>query len=276
MSLRVNNIELTERQVMAIVNVTDDSFYEHSRTISEAAIAERVKRVIAEGATILDVGGYSSRPGAEDIDVEQEWQRVEMGLRVIRQISKDVAISVDTFRSEVAERALQGYGPLIINDISAGEIDNRIIDVVAKYDVPYVAMHMRGTPQTMQQQIDLEQDITEQVCDYFRQRVEQLRSRGVNKLILDPGFGFAKSLKQNYELLLNLDRVCALGYPVLAGLSRKSMIYKLLGTSPSDDATLQGTKILNYQALCSGATILRVHDVKEAVEIVNMVGNNAK
>ena len=261
---------------MAIVNVTDDSFYEHSRTISEAAIAERVKRVIAEGATILDVGGYSSRPGAEDIDVEQEWQRVEMGLRVIRQISKDVAISVDTFRSEVAERALQGYGPLIINDISAGEIDNRIIDVVAKYDVPYVAMHMRGTPQTMQQQIDLEQDITEQVCDYFRQRVEQLRSRGVNKLILDPGFGFAKSLKQNYELLLNLDRVCALGYPVLAGLSRKSMIYKLLGTSPSDDATLQGTKILNYQALCSGATILRVHDVKEAVEIVNMVGNNAK
>ena len=261
---------------MAIVNVTDDSFYEHSRTISEAAIAERVKRVIAEGAKILDVGGYSSRPGAEDIDVEQEWQRVEMGLRVIRQISKDVAISVDTFRSEVAERALQGYGPLIINDISAGEIDDRIIDVVAQYDAPYVAMHMRGTPQTMQQQIDLEQDITEQVCDYFRLRVEQLRSRGVNKLILDPGFGFAKSLKQNYELLLNLDRVCALGYPVLAGLSRKSMIYKLLGTSPSDDATLQGTKILNYQALCQGATILRVHDVREAVEIVNMVGNNAK
>ena len=261
---------------MAIVNVTDDSFYADSRTISQAAIAERVKRVIAEGATILDVGGYSSRPGAEDIDVEQEWQRVEMGLRVIRQISEEVAISVDTFRSVVAERALQGYGPLIINDISAGEIDDRIIDVVAKYDVPYIAMHMRGTPQTMQQQIDLEQDITEQVCDYFRQRVEQLRSRGVNKLILDPGFGFAKSLKQNYELLLGLDKLCALGYPVLAGLSRKSMIYKLLGTSPSDDATLQGTKILNYQALCQGATILRVHDVREAVEVVNMVGNNAK
>ena len=276
MSLRVNNIGFSEPQVMAIVNVTDDSFYEHSRTISEAAIAERVKRVIAEGATILDVGGYSSRPGAEDIDVEQEWQRVEMGLRVIRQISEEVAISVDTFRSVVAERALQGYGPLIINDISAGEIDDRIIDVVAKYDVPYIAMHMRGTPQTMQQQIDLEQDITEQVCDYFRQRVEQLRSRGVNKLILDPGFGFAKSLKQNYELLLGLDKLCALGYPVLAGLSRKSMIYKLLGTSPSDDATLQGTKILNYQALCQGATILRVHDVREAVEVVNMVGNNAK
>ena len=273
MSLRVNNIELTKRQVMAIVNVTDDSFYADSRTISEAAIAERVRRAIAEGATILDVGGYSSRPGAEDIDVEQEWQRVEMGLRVIRQISEEVAISVDTFRSVVAERALQGYGPLIINDISAGEIDDRIIDVVAKYDVPYIAMHMRGTPQTMQQQIDLEQDITEQVCDYFRQRVEQLRSRGVNKLILDPGFGFAKSLKQNYELLLGLDKLCALGYPVLAGLSRKSMIYKLLGVSASDSATLEGTKILNYQALCQGATILRVHDVREAVEIVDLFNN---
>ena len=145
--------------------------------------------------------------------------------------------------------------------------------MVAKYDVPYVAMHMRGTPQTMQQQIDLEQDITEQVCDYFRQRVEQLRSRGVNKLILDPGFGFAKSLKQNYELLLGLDKLCALGYPVLAGLSRKSMIYKLLGVSASDSATLEGTKILNYQALCQGATILRVHDVREAVEIVDLCNN---
>ena len=273
MRLDFSGLNLAEPQVMAIVNVTDDSFYAGSRTLSEQAVIERVESAIAEGASILDVGGYSSRPGAKDISVEQEWQRVEMGLRCIRRVAPSAVVSVDTFRSEVAERALEGYGPLIINDISAGEIDNRIIDVVARHDVPYIAMHMRGTPQTMQQQIDLEQDITEQVCDYFRQRVEQLRSRGVNKLILDPGFGFAKSLKQNYELLLGLDRVCALGYPVLAGLSRKSMIYKLLGTSPSDDATLQGTKILNYQALCSGATILRVHDVKEAVEIVDLFNN---
>ena len=268
MSLSINELNLFEPQVMAIVNVTDDSFYASSRTFSEQAVAERVERAIAEGASILDVGGYSSRPGAKDIDQELEWQRVEMGLRIIRQISNDVAISVDTFRSVVAERALQSYGPLIINDISAGEIDDRIIDVVAKYDVPYVAMHMRGTPQTMQQNTEYDGDVAVQVVEYFRQRVEFLRARGVNKIVLDPGFGFAKSLKQNYELLLGLDKVCAMGYPVLVGLSRKSMIYNLLGVSPSDDATLAGTKILNYQALCAGATILRVHDVKEAVEVL--------
>ena len=273
MRLDFSGLNLAEPQVMAIVNVTDDSFYAGSRTLSEQAVIERIESAITEGASILDVGGYSSRPGAKDISVEQEWQRVEMGLRCIRRVAPSAVVSVDTFRSEVAERALEGYGPLIINDISAGEIDNRIIDVVARHDVPYIAMHMRGTPQTMQQCVEYKSDITSEVCDYFRQRVEQLRSRGVNKLILDPGFGFAKSLKQNYELLLGLDRVCALGYPVLAGLSRKSMIYKLLSTSPSDDATLQGTKILNYQALCSGATILRVHDVKEAVEIVDLFNN---
>ena len=273
MRLDFSGLNLAEPQVMAIVNVTDDSFYAGSRTLSEQAVIERVESAIAEGASILDVGGYSSRPGAKDISVEQEWQRVEMGLRCIRRVAPSVVVSVDTFRSEVAERALEGYGPLIINDISAGEIDNRIIDVVARHDVPYIAMHMRGTPQTMQQCVVYKSDITSEVCDYFRQRVELLQQRGVRQIILDPGFGFAKDLKQNYELLLGLDRVCALGYPVLAGLSRKSMIYKLLGTSPSDDATLQGTKILNYQALCSGATILRVHDVKEAVEIVDLFNN---
>lgn len=268
MSLSVRGLDLAEPQVMAIINVTDDSFYATSRTMSVQAIAERAKQAIAEGATILDVGGYSSRPGAEHISMEQEWQRVEMGLKAIRSISEDIVISVDTFRSEVARRALQEFGELIVNDISAGELDDKMVDVVAENDVPYVAMHMRGTPQTMQQQINLKQDITEQVVEYFTKRVEQLRERGVSKLILDPGFGFAKNLKQNYELLLGLDRICAMGYPVLAGLSRKSMIYNLLGTTASDSATLEGTKILNYQALCQGATILRVHDVKEAVELI--------
>ena len=257
-----------EPQVMAIVNVTDDSFYAQSRTLSQQAVAARAEQVIAEGATILDVGGYSSRPGAKDIGVEQEWQRVEMGLRAIRSISSDVAISVDTFRSEVARRSLQEFGPLIVNDISAAELDPAMVDVVAEYDVPYIAMHMRGTPQTMQQNTLYEGDITSAVCDYFSQRVEFLLSRGVRNIILDPGFGFAKSLKQNHELLLNLDRVCAMGYPVLAGVSRKSMIYNLLGSSASDSATLEGTKIINYQALCQGATILRVHDVREAVEVI--------
>lgn len=268
MSLSVRGLDLAEPQVMAIINVTDDSFYATSRTMSVQAIAERAKQAIAEGATILDVGGYSSRPGAEHISMEQEWQRVEMGLKAIRSVSEDIVISVDTFRSEVARRALQEFGELIVNDISAGELDDNMVDVVAENDVPYVAMHMRGTPQTMQQQINLKQDITEQVVEYFTKRVEQLHERGISKLILDPGFGFAKDLKQNYELLLGLDRICAMGYPVLAGLSRKSMIYNLLGTTASASSTLEGTKILNYQALCQGATILRVHDVKEAVELI--------
>ena len=257
-----------EPQVMAIVNVTDDSFYAQSRTMSERAVAERAVQAVAEGATILDVGGYSSRPGAKEIGLEQEWQRVNLGLKAIRVVLPDVAISIDTFRSEVARRALQEYGPIIINDISAGEIDEKMVDVVAEYDVPYVAMHMRGTPQTMQQNVDYESDVTSEVVAYLRQRAEFLQSRGVHKIILDPGFGFAKDLRQNYELLLNLDKVCDLGYPVLAGLSRKSMIYNLLGVSPSDSATLQGTTLLNWQALCQGASILRVHDVKEAVELI--------
>ena len=257
-----------EPQVMAIVNVTDDSFYAQSRTMSERAVAERAVQAVAEGATILDVGGYSSRPGAKEISLEQEWQRVNLGLKAIRVVLPDVAISIDTFRSEVARRALQEYGPIIINDISAGEIDEKMVDVVAEYDVPYVAMHMRGTPQTMQQNVDYESDVTSEVVAYLRQRAEFLQSRGVHKIVLDPGFGFAKDLRQNYELLLNLDKVCDLGYPVLAGLSRKSMIYNLLGVSPSDSATLQGTTLLNWQALCQGASILRVHDVKEAVELI--------
>lgn len=271
MNLNFNGLNLAEPQVMAIVNVTDDSFYAQSRTMSEKAVAERAEQAMTEGATILDIGGYSSRPGAKDISVEEEWQRVNLGLKVIREVLPDVAISIDTFRSEVARRVLQEYGPVIINDISAGEIDEKMIEVVAEYDVPYVAMHMRGTPQTMQQNVDYEYDVTSEVVAYLRQRAEFLQSRGVHKIILDPGFGFAKSLKQNYELLLNLDKVCDLGYPVLAGLSRKSMIYNLLGTTAIDSATLEGTKILNWMALCRGASILRVHDVKEAVELVEKI-----
>lgn len=271
MNLNFNGLNLAEPLVMAIVNVTDDSFYAQSRTMSEKAVAERAEQAMTEGATILDIGGYSSRPGAKDISVEEEWRRVNLGLKAIREVLPDVAISIDTFRSEVARRVLQEYGPVIINDISAGEIDEKMIEVVAEYDVPYVAMHMRGTPQTMQQNVDYEYDVTSEVVVYLRQRAEFLQSRGVHNIILDPGFGFAKSLKQNYELLLNLDQVCDLGYPVLAGLSRKSMIYNLLGTTAVDSATLEGTKILNWMALCRGASILRVHDVKEAVELVEKI-----
>lgn len=253
---------------MAILNVTDDSFYAASRAIGGDALAVRVQEIVEQGASIVDVGGYSSRPGAADVSLEEEWQRVRRGIEAVRRVSEDVLVSVDTFRAEVARRALDEFGYLIINDISAGELSPDMVDVVAEADVPYVAMHMKGTPQTMQQMTHYEEDIVTEVCNYFQERVEYLQSRGVKNIILDPGFGFAKSVEQNFQLLAGLNRLCAMGYPVLAGLSRKSMIYKTLGTTP--DEALAGTVALNWEALRQGATILRVHDVKEAVEEVQL------
>lgn len=268
MNLNDNKIDFHQPQVMAIVNVTDDSFYEGCRTIDESAIVARVREVINEGATIVDVGGYSSRPGAVEISVEEEWQRVRMGLRAVREVSRDVVVSVDTFRAEVAKRAIEEFGWIIINDISAGELSPEIVDVVAAADVPYVAMHMRGTPQTMQQMTFYEEGVVASVKTYFEERVEELKARGVKHIILDPGFGFAKSVEQNYELLAGLSQISSLGYPVLAGLSRKSMIYKPLGVTPKE--SLAGTVALNWEALRQGATILRVHDVQEAVDEVRL------
>ena len=268
MSRNESRIDFFQPQVMAIVNVTDDSFYEGSRTQSDDAIVERVREVVEQGATIVDVGGYSSRPGAKDISVDEEWQRVERGLQAVRSVSKDVAVSVDTFRAEVAELAIKEFGDVIINDISAGELSPRMIDVVAEAGVPYVAMHMRGTPQTMQQNTSYSDGVVAEVCRYFEQRVEYLLGRGVKDIILDPGFGFAKSAEQNFELLAHLSQLCALGYPVLAGLSRKSMIYNTLGVTAAE--ALAGTVALNWEALRQGATILRVHDVKEAADVVQL------
>lgn len=266
--MKRNHINLFESQVMAIVNVTDDSFYGGSRSMSDDAIQRRVNEVIAQGATIIDVGGYSSRPGADDISEQEEWSRVRRGLKAVREVSQDIVISVDTFRAGVARRAIEEFGWLIINDISAGELSSEIIDVVSANDVPYVAMHMRGTPQDMQQNTYYAGGVVADVYRYFEQRVEFLLSKGVRQIILDPGFGFAKSVEQNYELLASLGKFCDLGYPILAGLSRKSMIYKFLGTSPSE--ALTGTIALNWEALRQGATILRVHDVREAVEEVKL------
>lgn len=267
MKLGDKELNLSQPQVMTIINVTDDSFFEGSRTVDERSIVARVEQAVAEGATILDVGGYSSRPGAAELSVEDEWQRVRLGLRAVRSVS-DILVSVDTFRSEVACRAVEEFGELIINDISAGELDANMVDVVAKNDLPYVAMHMRGTPQTMQSQTEYGQDIASEVCQYFERRVEELRQRGVRKIILDPGFGFAKTLEQNYELLAALNRLTAMGYPVLVGVSRKSMIYKLLGITSAE--ALNGTTALHWEALRQGATILRVHDTREAVEVVKI------
>lgn len=268
MRLGDRELDLSQPQVMAIINVTDDSFFEGSRTVDEQSIAARVKEAIASGATILDVGGYSSRPGAKELSVDEEWERVRKGLRGIKDVAADAFVSVDTFRSEVVRRAVEEFGDVIVNDISAGELDDEMIDVVAKYNLPYIAMHMRGTPQTMQSLMEYPNGVVEEVCRYFENKVAELHSRGVSKIILDPGFGFAKTLEQNYELLGGLNRLCAMGYPVLAGVSRKSMIYKLLGVTPAE--SLNGTTALNWEALRQGAAILRVHDTREAVEVVNI------
>lgn len=256
-------------QVMAIVNVTTDSFYDVSRVTDAEAVERRISEAVAAGATIIDIGGYSSRPGADDIPMEQEWSRVDMGVGAARRVAPEVAVSVDTFRAEIVRRTVAKYGAVIVNDITAGEGDSRMFDTVAELDLPYVAMHMRGTPQTMQSKTEYKDVVTE-VVEYLSSRATELQRRGVKRenIILDPGFGFAKSVEQNYQLLAGLGRLCALGYAVLVGLSRKSMIYKVLNTTSQD--ALAGTTALNWEAINLGATILRVHDVEPAVQIVKI------
>ena len=254
---------------MAVVNVTPDSFYEASRMTDEEQVVARVRQAVEEGASIIDIGGYSSRPGASDVPLEEEWRRVECGLRAVMSVSADVAISVDTFRSEIARRALEMSDRVIINDITGGDADPRIVEVVAEAGAPYIAMHMRGTPETMQSMTDYE-DVAHEVAEALKQKAEWLVGQGVDpeRLVLDPGFGFAKSAEQNFRLMAHLDRICALGFAVLAGISRKSMIYKTLGVTPEESLT--GTTALNWEALRQGAAILRVHDVREAVQVVRL------
>ena len=261
------NLDFSRRQVMTIVNVTPDSFFAGSRTPDWLDVERRVREAVEAGASVIDVGGYSSRPGADEVSPEEEWRRVDLGVGAVRSLSPDLPVSIDTFRSSVAARAIHKYGKVIINDISAGELDPLIVDVAAEHDVPYVAMHMKGDPRTMQSMTDY-RDIVAEVVDYFRERTAQLRERGVRRIVVDPGFGFAKTLEQNYELLRGLHRLAELGYPVLAGVSRKSMIYKLIGTTPAE--ALNGTTALHWECLRQGAVILRAHDTREAVEVVRM------
>lgn len=263
-------LDLSSPRVMAIVNVTPDSFYAGSRTPEAPDIERRIREAVAEGASLLDIGGYSSRPGAGEVPVEEEWRRVSLGVSAARRIAPEIPVSVDTFRSEVAERAIRTFGEVIVNDISAGELDPGMWAVVAAHDVPYVAMHMKGTPQSMQRQTDYRRDITTEVVDYFRQRMEAMLTAGLRRerIILDPGFGFAKTAAQNFELLAGLPRLCELGFPVLAGLSRKSMIYRTLDCTPAE--SLAGTVALGWECLRQGARILRVHDVREAADTVKL------
>lgn len=257
-------LDLSTPIVMGIVNATPDSFYEGSRAETIDAAISRAKEMVAAGAQIVDIGGYSSRPNAEDITVTEELNRVWPIISELRRDLPEVIISIDTFRSEVAEKAILA-GASMINDISGFEIDPKIVDVAANYQVPYVLMHMRGTPQTMQTMTDYD-NLFRDMALYFSRKIEQLKKAGLKDIILDPGFGFAKTIDQNYEILENLEAFHLFGKPILAGLSRKSMIYKKLGITPEE--SLEGTIALNKIALEKGAKILRVHDVKEAVELI--------
>jgi len=263
-------IDCSRPRVMAILNVTPDSFYAGSRTTDAAAIEARVRTCLDEGADLIDVGGYSSRPGAGDVPPDEEWRRVEAGISAVRRLAPDMPVSVDTFRASVVERAVGRFGEIMVNDISAGELDPRMIPVVARLGIPYIAMHMKGDPRTMQSLTGYRRDIVTEVVAYFERCTACLMAAGIRRerIILDPGFGFAKTTEQNYELLAGLHRLCALGYPVLAGLSRKSMIYKVLGTTP--DGSLAGTVALGWECLRQGASLLRVHDVREAADTIRI------
>lgn len=254
--------------VMGILNITPDSFYADSRKQTEVAIEERIQTILSEGGQIIDIGGYSSRPDAVEVSPEEEMSRLAFALKILNAHYPDTPLSVDTFRADVARRCVEEYGVAIVNDISGGELDREMFDTVARLHVPYIMMHMRGTPQTMQQHTDYA-DMMEEIMLYFAGKVRRLRLLGVNDIILDPGFGFSKTVDQNYALMSHLREFGEFGLPLLVGVSRKSMIYKFLGGTPAD--SLNGTTVLNTFALMNGADILRVHDVRAAVEAVKIV-----
>lgn len=268
--LNVNGqlLDLSVPQVMGILNITPDSFYAGSRMQTEADIAMRARQIVEEGASIIDVGAYSSRPNAEHISSEEEMDRLRMGLKILNREFPDAIVSVDTFRADVAEWCVKEHGVAIINDIAAGEMDSAMFETVSRLGVPYIMMHMQGTPQNMQAQPRYD-NLLKEIFMYFARKVQQLRDLGVKDIILDPGFGFGKTLDHNYELMAHLEEFDIFELPLLVGVSRKSMIYRLLGGTPHD--ALNGTAVLNTVALMKGADILRVHDVREAVEAVKMV-----
>ncbi len=267
LQIRGRLISLEKPKVMGILNLTPDSFFEGSRVDKTVdSLLSKAKTMIQEGADFLDLGGYSTRPGAEDISVTEELDRVVPAIQVLRKEYPEVLISVDTFRSKVAEQAVAA-GADLINDISAGNLDEEMPPLVAKLGVPYIAMHMKGNPQNMQKQANYSAILTE-ILHYFAEKVDLFKKLGIKDVIIDPGFGFAKTAEQNFFLLRNLKSLELLGMPILAGLSRKSMIYKTLQLDAS--MALNGTTALNMVALMQGANILRVHDVKEAKETIKL------
>ena len=261
-------LDLSQPRVMGILNVTPDSFYAGSRTQTEAEIVRRVKQIVSEGAAIIDIGAYSSRPNADNVSAREEMERLRMGLKILFEIQPYAVVSVDTFRADVARMCVEEYGVAIINDIAAGEMDANMFHTVAALNVPYIMMHMQGTPQSMQQHPHYD-NLLKEVFLYFAHKVQQLRDLGVKDIILDPGFGFGKTMEHNYELLSHLEEFRIFELPLLVGVSRKSMIYRLLDITPQE--ALNGTTVLDTICLLKGADILRVHDVKEAVETVRIV-----
>lgn len=259
-------IDLSTPKVMGILNLTPNSFFDGGKYTNEEEIVKQVQKMLSEGATFIDIGAYSSKPNAEYVSTEEEIERIVPIVDVLVHQFPDILISIDTFRSEVAEACIQN-GAALINDISAGKLDDTMLDVIAKYNVPYVMMHMRGTPQTMSTLTEYD-DVVREVLMYFSERIAAARSLGINDLIIDPGFGFAKTLEQNYEVLQQMELFQQLNAPVLAGISRKSMIYKVLNCSAQE--SLNGTTALNAIALSKGASIVRVHDVKEAMECITL------
>lgn len=261
-------MDLSRPRVMGILNLTPDSFYQESRKQTEQEISFRANQILTEGGSIIDVGACSSRPGAACVPVDEEMRRLRNGLTIVFREQPEAVVSVDTFRADVAKMCVEEFGVAIINDISAGEMDKDMFPVVARLGVPYVMMHMKGTPRDMQRCPHYD-NILKEILYYFSEKVQRLRDLGAKDLIVDPGFGFGKTLTDNYELLDKLEELAILELPILVGVSRKSMIYNLLGVSPED--ALNGTSAVNVIALMKGADILRVHDVKSAVEVVKIV-----
>jgi dihydropteroate synthase len=261
-----NLIDLSTPKIMGILNVTPDSFYDGGNYEDTSAIMDQVKTIAKQGATFIDVGGYSSRPDADDVSVDEELKRVIPIIKLIIKEFPDTLISIDTFRSQVAQHAIEA-GACMVNDISAGHLDEDMLKTVANLKVPYIMMHMRGNPKTMKSLTNYD-DLMKEILFYFSERIAKARALGIVDLIIDPGFGFAKTLEQNYELLNKFELLKTTDLPILAGLSRKSMIYKTLNVSLED--ALNGTSVLNTIALQKGANILRVHDVKEAMECITL------
>lgn len=260
-------LDLTTPVVMGIVNVTPDSFYSESRNVTSGKILCAVEKILNDGGKIIDLGAYSSRPSADHVETDEELRRLSYALDIIRKNFPDIIISVDTFRADVARFVVENYGVAMINDISGGTLDERMFETVADLQVAYVLMHMRGVPATMQQHTEYS-NVTAEVLHFLETCLNALRRLGVNDVVIDLGFGFAKTLEQNYMLLKDLACFSELNAPLLVGVSRKSMIYNLLGTDPQH--ALNGTTAVNMLALTGGASILRVHDVKEAVETVRI------